>query len=509
MMRAGTRASFARLVEVPLVERSFELLRDQLSSDAWDRLEAARERGRLLLDGRTVWWVNSAARGGGVAEMQRTLLPYWRGSGIDARWLVAEAPGDFFRLTKRLHNLLHGVQVGSPSLADRALFEQVSRALAADALVAVAPGDVVILQDPQTAGLTSMLRRAGAIVVWRCHVGTDRPSEPVHDGWGFLLPYLREADGLVFTRREYVPPGIDPGRTCLLAPAIDPCSAKNRPMAPEVAQAILQRCGLARAPALPRDVLPALSGGLRVRRRATVLREGPAPRLGRERLVAALARWDRLKDPVGTIRAFAEHVEDRRARLILAGPATGAVADDPEARGVLRDARRAWQELPKVERRRIQLASLPMVDVEENALIVNALQRSAAVVVKKSLQEGFGLGVTEAMWKARPVVATRVGGHQAQIEHRKSGLLVGDPSDLAAFGAAVYELLQDPREALELGAAGREHVRGHYLADRHFVDWVEELAGVLARAGLHTGSLSRSGGAGRAPRRTLRSPDPV
>lgn len=149
---------------------------------------------------------------------------------------------------------------------------------------------------------------------------------------------------------------------------------------------------------------------------------------------------------------------------------------------MLEAVRSAWSGLPSDQRRRISVVTLPFADVEENALIVNALQRQAAVVVKKSLQEGFGLGVTEALWKVKPVVATRVGGHQDQIEHRRTGLLVDDPADLAAFGAAVERLLDDPGEALEEALAGRETVRRRFLADSHFRHWVTTLRAVLATA---------------------------
>ena len=172
--------------------------------------------------------------------------------------------------------------------------------------------------------------------------------------------------------------------------------------------------------------------------------------------MVALARWDRLKDPVGIIRAFALHVENPRASLVVAGPVIDAVADDPEAGQVISEARAAWRRLPASRRDRIRLAALPMDDLETNALLVNALQRQAAVIVKKSLQEGFGFGVTEGMWKAKPVVATRVGGHRDQVVHGRTGLLVDDASDLTAFAAAIDRLLDDPALALELGGAARE-----------------------------------------------------
>jgi trehalose synthase len=474
----------AGLREVPLATRSLDALREELSEGARTRLEAARENAQGLLGGGTVWVVNSTERGGGVAEMIRTLIPYWRGDGIDARWLVMEAGPEFFRFTKRLHSLLHGVSVPRPGPRDQALFDRVARTVGASALGLVGPDDVVILEDPQTAGLAPRLKGVARAVVWRSHVGADRTTKPVEEAWRFLLPYVEAADAPVFTRSEYVPPGLNRDREVLLPPAIDPLSAKNQPLSLPLAEAILDRCGLARGERPRGPVRVGVAGGrvVEVRRRCRVLREGAPPRLGVDRLVVALARWDRLKDPVGIIHAFAEGVTDPATRLIVGGPATNALADDPEGRRVLREARGAWEALPRSRRARIDIAVLPMVDLDENALMVNALQRRAAVIVKKSLQEGFGLGVTEGMWKARPVVATRVGGHQDQIEHRRNGLLVDDPLDLSAFAAAINELLENPAEARALAAAGREQARERFLTDRHFVAWTAALRRTLGGA---------------------------
>jgi trehalose synthase len=270
----------------------------------------------------------------------------------------------------------------------------------------------------------------------------------------------------------------------VLPPAIDPLSAKNQVLMPVVAETILHRCGLARTGRPVGSARVDLLDGrvVDLRRRCRVLREDAAPRLDTNLLVVALGRWDRLKDPVGIVKGFAEEVRHPRARLIVAGPATDAIADDPGARTVLRETHSAWRELPKAQRRRIDVVALPMVDLDENALMVNALQRQAAVVVKKSLQEGFGLGVTEGLWKTRPVVATRVGGHKDQIEDHRTGLLVDDPADLTAFGAAIDELLDDPVQAHALARAGCERVRERFLADRHFVQWVAVLREVLTAA---------------------------
>ncbi len=217
-------------------------------------------------------------------------------------------------------------------------------------------------------------------------------------------------------------------------------------------------------------------------------------------MVVSLARWDRIKDPLGILDGFLERVlAATGAHLLLAGPDPGQVADDPEAEAVLAGVRERWRRLPSRARARVHVACLPLTPPEENAAMVNAIQRLAAVVVKKSLQEGFGLGVTEAMWKARPVVASAVGGHLEQVQHRHSGLLVADPADVGAFGDAIVELLQEPPLAARLGQAARERVRALFLNDRHFVRWVEVFGSALEPRAGATGSMGPTAGAPAHP----------
>ena len=196
-------------------------------------------------------------------------------------------------------------------------------------------------------------------------------------------------------------------------------------------------------------------------------------------LVLQISRWDRAKDMSGVMRAFAEHVvRSSPAHLILAGPTTSGVADDPEANDVLADSFDTWQRLTPHERSRIHLACLPMHDVDENAAIVNALQRRASVVTQKSLAEGFGLTVAEAMWKERPVVASAVGGMKDQIDDGFSGILVTDPQDLVTFGAAISRLLSDEALRDQLGKAAAERVRERYLGDVQLERWTPVIADV-------------------------------
>jgi trehalose synthase len=201
-------------------------------------------------------------------------------------------------------------------------------------------------------------------------------------------------------------------------------------------------------------------------------------------VVLQVSRWDALKDPLGVIQGFVTHVPaSAEAHLVYAGPAVSAVADDPEGARVLSDAQALRVSLPVQQRSRVHLAALPMDDAEENATIVNALQRHATVVVQKSLAEGFGLTVSEAMWKSRPVVASRVGGIQSQIVDGVSGILLGDPRDLKAFGRAVTDLLLDPSRAAVTGARAHDRVRDQFISTRSLLDYLDAIERVLERPG--------------------------
>jgi trehalose synthase len=197
-----------------------------------------------------------------------------------------------------------------------------------------------------------------------------------------------------------------------------------------------------------------------------VVQTGPPP--ADAPLVVQISRWDRMKDMAGVMNGFVQHVDPLLgAHLLLCGPAVSGVADDPEAAAVLDECTGRWRELPDLQRSRVHLASIPMADSDENAAIVNAIQRQASVVVQKSLAEGFGLTVAEAMWKQRPVVASAVGGIVDQIEDGVHGLLVDDPADLPAFGAAVETLLRDSAQAAQLAQNARRRVIDEFLGDRH------------------------------------------
>ncbi len=456
------------------LERFSELLGEEVIAQAHAVAEALRER----LTGRVLWNVNSTAVGGGVAEMLQPLLRYTRGAGIDTRWLVIEGNPDFFRVTKRLHHALHGSPGDGSPLDERArrIYETTLRENAHELTARIRPRDFAVLHDPQTAGLAPHLVRAGVHVVWRCHIGHDRPSEHLEAGWAFLAPYLKEVPAFVFSREAYIPSQCDHGKSTIIQPSIDPFSAKNRDLDQAAIHTALVHTGLVEGPPpeparhefLREDGTPG-----RIERRADVVRLGRAP-TWQTPLVVQISRWDTLKDPVGVMRGFATLVDWRapaEAQLLLAGPNVTGVSDDPEGAVVLNSTIEAWRGLPHAVRNRIHIASLPTADVEENAIIVNALQRHATVVVQKSLQEGFGLTVTEAMWKGRPVLASAVGGIRDQIENGVSGVLIEDPTDTDAFATALRGLLEKPDVATRMGNAARERVRAHFLGLRHLLDY--------------------------------------
>jgi trehalose synthase len=268
----------------------------------------------------------------------------------------------------------------------------------------------------------------------------------------------------------------------VIAPTIDVFSCKNVDLDPDTVRAILLASGLVSGGERPVATFQRADGTPgRIERQAQMVEEGPLR--GDVPVVLQVSRWDALKDPLGVIRGFAEHVPaDTGAHLVYAAPSVEAVADDPEGVQVRLDAIALWQALPAEARSRIHLASLPMNDAEENAIMVNALQRHARIVVQKSIAEGFGLTVAEAMWKARPVVASRVGGIQDQITHGETGLLLDDPHDLAAFGAALTNLLKDPAGAEQMGARARERVREHFTSSRSLLDYLGVIRMVVAPA---------------------------
>ncbi len=456
-------------------------LRGLIGEDRYQALDAAASNSRRILDGHTVFNVNSTASGGGVAEMLAVLVGYTRGAGLDVRWLVAHGDPEFFEITKRIHNRIHG-SVGDDGDLGSGEAEHYNRVCAENALLLreqVRPGDLVLLHDPQTAGLCAAMRDHGARVVWRSHIGANLENEWTRQAWSFLLPHVMRADAFVFSRREYVPAELPDERVHVSAPSIDPFAPKNRPLSSDEIDRITSRTsvypGDFEGPAM--TFLHSDGSEGRVERRAAVIGNGPLDRS--LPLVVQVSRWDRLKDMRGVMLGFAEGVVGRvDANLALVGPSVADVADDPEGAEVLHECIAAWHDLPIATQDHIRLVSLPMDDVEENALMVNALQRASTIVVQKSLAEGFGLTVAEAMWKAKPMVASAVGGIVDQLAPG-TGVLLDDPTDLEEFGRVVADLLERPDELSQLGTNARAYVVDHFVGDRHLIRYAGLLAELL------------------------------
>jgi trehalose synthase len=450
-----------------------------LLGERYEEVEAGIARAEALLAGRVVWHVNSTSRGGGVVELLTSLLAYARGAGVDTRWVVIEGNADFFRITKRIHNNLHGFagDAGGLGEAERRTYERTLAGNATELASLIRPGDVIYLHDPQTAGLVNAVRATGATVVWRCHVGLDLPNDLARRAWDFLREYVSDADACVFSRREFAWEGLREDRLWVIPPTIDAFSPKNQDLDSKTVAAIVGVAGL--GPPSPRVGVFHRQDGSRARVDRAAERFEDAAIGADSPLVAQVSRWDRLKDPAGLLRCFAEHLTDVDADLLLAGPSVESVADDPEGAEVLDEIRAQRESLPERARRRVHLAALPMEDVEENAAIVNAIQRRASVIVQKSIAEGFGLTVAEAMWKSRPVVASRRGGIQDQIGDGDTGILIDDPLDLAAFGEAIRTLLSERELADRMGAAARERVRRDFLGTRSLLSYLALLGELL------------------------------
>jgi trehalose synthase len=386
-----------------------------------------RERANAL-EGARVLNINATSYGGGVSELLRSSVPLLRDLGLEVDWKVIAGDESFFKATKALHNGLQGSRRG-PTAAEQ---EAWLRCAQENAASVDGEYDFIVVHDPQPAGLAALLRAdSDARWVWRCHIDT---SEPNPDTWAFLRPHLAEFDAAVFTMPEFVPPDLPVARVRTIAPAIDPLSPKNFDLAPETARQILAWIGVA----------------------------SPGP------LVTQVSRFDAWKDPLGVIAAYRlarEQIPDLQLALV------GSMAlDDPEGWEVYRQvAEHAGGD----EQIHLYTNLTGVGNVE-----VNAFQRLSDVVVQKSIREGFGLVVSESMWKGTPVVAGRAGGIPLQMADGVGGLLVDSVEQCAE---ALLALLGDRTLARELGRSGRERVREEFLLPRLLADELKLLGELTTR----------------------------
>ena len=357
------------------------------------------------LSGRTVQMVNSTAVGGGVAEMLNRLVPLAEELGLNIRWEVMTGGDDFFEVTKAFHNALHG-EPYHPEPAHfeifRAYNEQNVKRIPLDA-------EFVIIHDLQPAGLIQARQHKTGRWIWRCHIDLSHPNPSV---WSFLESYVSQYDGAIFSSPQFARQLPIPQH--LFYPAIDPLSEKNRELEPEFIMQVLTRYSI--DPLRP--------------------------------ILTQISRFDRLKDPVGVVRAYRIVRRYFDCQLVLAG---GSATDDPEGAEVLKEVKRAAEDDPDIK----VLELPPWAPLE-----VNALQRASSVVIQKSLREGFGLTVSEALWKKKPVVASAVGGIPNQIIHKHTGLLAHSVEGTAY---QIRYLLSHPEIAARLGEQGHAHVKENFL----------------------------------------------
>jgi trehalose synthase len=385
-----------------------------------------RQLGRKL-EGRRVVHVNSTREGGGVAEILDWMVPLMRDLGLDASWEVIHGTPRFFDITKSIHNGLQGQKVTITG-KEWSLYSDVNAQNVDRLAPTLRDADIVIIHDPQPAPLLTQIGERKGKWIWRAHIDISRPFHPV---WKELRKVVEGYDASIFSMAEFAQPLPHP--QFLVPPSIDPLSEKNRELAPEEIEAVRSEFGL--DPDRP--------------------------------LLVQISRFDRFKDPVGVIEAYRLVKKVAPVQLVLAG---GGATDDPEGQAVLDEVTEAAGGDPD-----IHILLLP----SDSHRQINALQRLADIVLQKSVKEGFGLTVTEGMWKGKPVIGGDVGGIRLQVVNHHTGFLVNTPE-----GAAhrIRFLLHHRERIGEIGESAREFVRDNFLLTRHLREYLTLML-VVSRGG--------------------------
>jgi trehalose synthase len=407
------------LERVPLLEKDLADYAAVVGDETVERIRALAEPFR----GARILHVNATAYGGGVAELLATHVPLCRSLGIEAEWQVLHGSDEFFAITKQVHNALQGAEIEWTPPMQRTYLERVLD----NALALEGEWDFVVAHDPQPVALLSFLResvlgRSRTFWTWRCHIDLTAANPEV---WEFFRPFVEQHHAAVFTMPEFIPASLSMDRVIQAPPCIDPLSVKNLDLATPFCNEIAKQYGI--DPDRP--------------------------------MVCQISRFDPWKDPVGVIEAFdivRREVPD--AQLVLAG---SMATDDPEGF-------RVWEQTEQARGGDRDIHLLSNLHQVGNVQI-NAFQRIADVMVQKSLREGFGLTVSEALWKGRPVVGGRAGGITLQIRDGRDGYLVDSVEECAK---RIIDLLADPDGATAMGAEGREHVRANFLSTRELEDWL-------------------------------------
>lgn len=366
------------------------------------------------LKGISIQNINSTPSGGGVAEILSRIVPLMQELGVNIWWDVMEAEEEFFSITKKIHNRLHGVDIPL-SKEELNYFLEVNYQ---NALRIKKWADIVFIHDPQPIALIKMKRKLKNKWIWRCHVDF---SSPCRDIWLFLKKFIEKYDVSVFSAPIFSRPLSI--RQVLIPPSIDPLSDKNKELEPRFIDEVLNRFGIDK--------------------------EKP--------IITQISRFDYLKDPIGVIKAFKLVKKYIDCQLVLAG---GGARDDPEGEKVLEEVKNEAS-----SSRDIFVIYLP----PNSHLEINALQRASTIILQKSLKEGFGLTVTEALWKEKPVIASCVGGIPLQIAHKYSGILTYTIEGTAHW---IRRLLHEPEYARRLARNGKQHVKNNFLITRHIQDYL-------------------------------------
>ena len=366
------------------------------------------------LSGKTVLNINSTLVGGGVAEILSRVVPLLNQLGVDVRWQIISGDPQFFKVTKRLHNALHG-KAESISDDDFSLFLETTEQNLSQIDLS---GDILFIHDPQPVALIAKKSDIGKKWIWRCHIDISHPDSRV---WEFVKQFVVNYDAAVLSSPNFAQQL--PIRQVFAPPSIDPLSDKSKELSAEAVNAALTKYGL--DPDKP--------------------------------VILQVSRFDRLKDPLGVIKVFELVRKNFVCQLVLAG---GTASDDPESEEVLHEVRERAGGNPDIH----------ILDIAAGSDIdINALQRAATIIMQKSLREGFALTIAEALWKAKPVVASAVGGIPLQVRNRLTGLLC---HSIEGAAYAVRQILANPDYGHWLGRNGKEHVRQHFLITREIKDYL-------------------------------------
>jgi trehalose synthase len=367
------------------------------------------------LYGKKVLHINSTYYGGGVAEILYSLVPLLNSAGLDADWRTLRGTPEFFNITKKFHNAIQGDDIRMTDIK-ASLYIENNQDFASYCKI---DADCVIIHDPQPLPLIRFYKKRQHWI-WRCHVDLSHPNEEL---WNFLKGFILAYDGIVVSDEQYVRKEL-PIKHTIIEPAIDPLSSKNKDIPEELIERTLQKYGV------PTD----------------------------KPLITQISRFDKWKDPENLIEVFKLVRKECDCRLVLCG---NMASDDPEGWEIFEQARNAAGSF-------LDNKDIILLTVEDN-ILVNALQRKSSVILQKSIREGFGLTVTEALWKGKPVVASNVGGIPRQVIDNKTGFLV-EPHNIQGCADIVSSILKHPKVGHYLGEHGKEHVRKNFLITRHVID---------------------------------------